>query len=93
MRLESFNLNNDVYMRLTPTGKKILNTQPYKLSAWKTDDEGYIHIPLWEVMRIFGKEMRMGMSEVPFVNNEIMIDTDKFERASQREALYFKEDV
>lgn len=76
----SFNINENVKIKLTKLGEKILLEKHTKLRAdillrtnndavgpyspRKTDSEGYTEMQLWQVMQDFGPHMGLG-NELP----------------------------
>ena len=78
------NINDEVYVKLTPYGKKIhkenwdrymANSKlPYKLNA---NPEGYTVFAMWDLMNIFGDCLYIGNTQIPFVNNEIKLKESK----------------
>lgn len=69
--MHKINTNDQVYVKLTETGKKILNSVPGYKDFSVLDSQGYYKFHLWELMQIFGEAHYIGCREVPFENNEI----------------------
>jgi hypothetical protein len=63
------NLNDLVTVRLTKSGRAILD-----LSGYTMNEDKKFH--LWELFRIFGHQIYMGMLEVPFEENSLSIEVD-----------------
>lgn len=55
-----FNLNNYVYVRLTPSGEKILAKSGI---SSKKDGDGYSRFQAWEFMEIFGSAFHLGAEQ------------------------------
>lgn len=85
----SVNVNYTCKVKLTKYGIKVWKEhwEPYrkvqssmnlKVNSYfdkpKLDSNGYMVTALWEIMQIFGKCLYMGNNEIPFVNNEILIE-------------------
>jgi hypothetical protein len=60
-----FNMNDYVKVKLNELGFTILET---KISYHKLDNEGYLTLPLWELMQLFGEHLFLGC-KVPFETN------------------------
>lgn len=71
-----FNINDNVYVRLTARGRSILleNAQPVPASASNAD--GYTRWQLWDLMQTFGKYLFNG-SIVPF-ETDIKLDVTTY---------------
>ena len=61
--LLSFNINYNVYVRLTEKGRNILRSE--KITIPQEDENGYSKWLLWELMYHFGSHIYNGC-EVPF---------------------------
>lgn len=66
------NLNDQVEVVLTKFGAKTYNEhlQQYNIASNKKEGDLLIE-HLWQLMRIFGPTIMMGMHEVPFKGNTI----------------------
>ena len=86
----NFNLNNHVRVKLTAEGRNVVKrdfestcgvgraTQAnYKAVAPKEDAEGWSEWKLWELMRMFGPHLNLGVLDV--MGTEIEIVTDERE--------------
>ncbi|MFC8685993.1 hypothetical protein [Brevibacillus porteri] len=60
-----FNMNDNARVKLTELGFTILEANKYYP---KPDDEGYLTLPLWELMKLFGEHLFLGC-KVPFETN------------------------
>lgn len=73
------NLNAPVTATLTAIGARIINEYfstshiPIKHLPPVRIAGDVINMPLWTVMKIFGEKIHNGMTEVPFVDNEVDI--------------------
>lgn len=72
------NLNHQVKLKLRPEGVTVFRNHFCRLRLdpdvyYKPCPEGYIRMPLWEMMSIFGHEMRMGMTQL-IEKNEIIFE-------------------
>lgn len=84
--MKEFNINEDVYLKLTKIGIAILKKRheelvgtPYK--GPRVDENGYTKMQLWEVMQIFGNYLIPGYSygkgiDLPFETNIAIADED-----------------
>jgi hypothetical protein len=83
--MAAINLNIKCKVKLTPFGEKALkdyycdylktvrlSTESLFESLHKPDENGYMNFQLWEMFMIFGSKIHMGMSEVPFEDNNIL---------------------
>lgn len=70
-----FNLNDRVRVKLTDTGRRIhrLDHDKYSVTCPKltyfepeTDEQGWSTFQLWDLMKLFGSHIYMGMPELPF---------------------------
>lgn len=80
MTFKRMNMNEYVKVKLTPYGKEIFTThcpQWYLIVSERGDKEGYVKIQMWELFEIFGSCLFLGNPNLPFENNEILIDTGK----------------
>jgi len=75
------NLNDTVYVRLNELGHSTLrkehedtfkDSKKFPYQSPQIDADGYCKFPLWELMRIFGPTMQLGML-VPFENCGIVV--------------------
>jgi len=81
MKYLSFNINDYVWVMLTPEGKKIYQHQFDKYppeiglipSPLHVEKDGWIKFNFWELMEIFGSHIYFGCN-VPFVDNIILFD-------------------
>lgn len=49
----SFNLNEEIYVKLTPCGKtRVMEKMPH--FSFNTDSDGYTMMQAWEFMEMFG---------------------------------------
>lgn len=75
--MEDFNVNNDIMVRLTDTGRKELKRQwdeihpehptIFKKYTPKTEDkDGWSRWQMWDIMAHLGHLMRNGVGRVPF---------------------------
>ena len=83
--MKEFSLNDNVKIKLSETGIKILNDtynaalkeavdnpsvlQSIIASRPKVDENGYVEMQLYEVMFIFGKYMNFGNPNMPISTN------------------------
>lgn len=81
------NMNDFVKVKLNNRGKiifyhqfdnlnlfvKVHGGKPIEPPTLEVDTDGYTSIQLWELMKIFGPHIGMGMP-VPFENNAIVIE-------------------
>jgi len=74
------NMNDKVKVRLSDFGRQVhkqwVQTTmggKFKFEPRAQDDEGWSEWSVWELMQTFGPFMRMGMPQVPFVDNEIKV--------------------
>lgn len=87
MKTIPFNLNENVRVKLTPYGHKVLldnylklmviypeKERPFPYRAPKEDDEGWSTWQMWVLMRELGEHM--GMTKSPFETN-ILIEIDE----------------
>jgi hypothetical protein len=65
----SINLNDDVKVKLTDSGRDVLAMQQLRRQQ---DADGYIKFQLWELMNIFGVHVYNGCS-IPFEFNRILL--------------------
>lgn len=76
----NLNLNLTIRVKLNELGKKILIAEDealikenpnlsYKVGA-RIDQDDYVHLPMWELMEIFGRHLSHG-SDMPFVDGNI----------------------
>ena len=89
MKEFTFNINNIIKVRLTDTGKDILNgyfsglckyyasIEPDEAipDQYAEDDKGYIRFQLWDFMNIFGSYFRLG-SPVIIQDNDIIFSEE-----------------
>lgn len=70
------NLNANVRVQLTEHGKIILAMDEY--ATEKPDENGFIEMQLWRLMRVFGSVMFMGNPNLPFenMNVELLFDAE-----------------
>lgn len=70
------NVNNNVRVKLTAAGEKVLEDYHTRLSskAPMPAAGGYREFPLWEWAQIFGQAMHMGMVGTLFEENNILVD-------------------
>ncbi|MDP2599095.1 MAG: hypothetical protein Q8P49_04680 [Candidatus Liptonbacteria bacterium] len=78
----SFNVNDEVEVRLTEAGKRIYRQHHGEISrkaSWNIairepqEQEGWSCFQMWVLMEIFGPHMHMGTPEAPFEENEIRL--------------------
>lgn len=69
------NINDRVRVKLTPHGKIIMAMNEYSVD--KPDADGWLELPLWELMWVFGQCMFHGNPNLPFEGNEIELKTRK----------------
>lgn len=68
------NLNVQVKVILTETGQDVYKKYRRQFSKFEETVPNELVLPLWEFAQIFGSEMFMGNTKVPFtVNNQIEI--------------------
>ena len=67
------NLNEKAQVILTKTGAEIYNKRVPEEFGPRHLEGTILVCPIWELFEIFGPEMYMGMPEVPFHQNEIML--------------------
>ena len=75
------NINDEVYVKLTPYGKaihkaswdKYMQASNFTYKEPDVNIVGLTKFPLWELMNIFGYCMYMGNTEIPFEFNEITV--------------------
>ncbi len=70
------NINDTIKIKLTNKGKEILlqkdceNSQfsPQLVNYYSSlvDSDGYMELPLWEIMSVFGNQMYNGNPNIPF---------------------------
>lgn len=77
--MQKFNINDSVYVKLTPKGYAIhrdywLPFTKDKYMPPSRDADGYSKFQLWDLMYVFGSHMHLGC-KVPF-ETEIVLDTD-----------------
>ena len=86
---QCFNINDKVKVRLTETGKKILQDNRRELNRRikecggeglgeleiEVDDEGFTECQLWVLMQTFGKHIMMGC-DLPFGTNILLQDCE-----------------
>lgn len=65
------NVNDKVRVKLTPHGEIILAMDEYATD--KPDVDGWLEMPLWELMRVFGPVMFHGNPNLPFEGNEVKL--------------------
>lgn len=71
------NINVQVRVTLSPFGKTILAADDMAhMRIVRIKDVDQHECALWELMRIFGRHMHMGMTEMPFVGNVVEINRD-----------------
>ena len=70
-----FNVNENVKVRLTESGKKIY-LKEHLSSLPEVDSEGYTQMQLWEVMNVFGPHLSLGMHEMAIETN-ILFEMEK----------------
>jgi len=72
------NLNEDVSVQLNERGREIyvkyFRARRLKPPPLKKEAGGWCAFHIWELMRIFGPELHMGLP-IPFVGNIIRIKT------------------
>ena len=74
---DSINMNEDVYVRLTLAGLRILLQSDSGERFYRYNYDRRLmalRAPLWELMEIFGPHHHMGMGETPFDDNVIYFD-------------------
>ncbi len=91
------NLNDKVTVTLTDHGKNIVDEYIRELELethmkfgylYKYDKNGKLSMELWNLMSLFGKHMRMGLSQI-FKDNEIKLTkTTKNKLINLRDELY-----
>lgn len=71
------NTNDQVSVRLTDTGMEILRQHWGEhfdgVCRHRLSPDGEYTESLWQIMRIFGPSIHLGMGEVPFVGNVVNI--------------------
>jgi hypothetical protein len=65
-----FNLNDKIKVKLTPTGRKYLKENNYKLT---TDKKGCLILSLWEFSGIFGNAFQSPTLDPPVEPNIILV--------------------
>lgn len=60
------NVNNKCRVKLTETGKAIIDKQSNWLKFYKYDENGYYTTELWEIMNLFGSYLNNGQMNIPF---------------------------
>ncbi len=64
------NLNNLYWVKLSNKGKKIYKEYYENLSIYKVynqpDIDGWIKLQLWQIMKIFGYNLSIGLHNLPF---------------------------
>lgn len=72
----TININRQVTARLTIRGARILKDYHEELGV-KPPKEVFsgeeVTLTLWELMNIFGPHVFMGVTQIPFVDNEITL--------------------
>jgi len=72
------NLNATAKVTLTSFGAGVYNAWVYRSPTWCHLDDKHtgdvLECQLWELMLIFGSTTRLGMVEVPFVDNAIEVE-------------------
>lgn len=63
------NLNAKVRVQLTEHGKIILEMDEYACN--KPDADGFLEMPFWELMRVFGPVMFNGNPHLPFTDMNV----------------------
>jgi hypothetical protein len=85
MPLFKCNLNNYAYVRLTPAGERAWAAYwkitceegvPESVRSAATMPDGTVRFQLHTLIHIFGPMIRFGNSELPFVKNDLEIDTN-----------------
>ena len=79
----NLNLNDNIKVKLTEFGEKIIDSEYAELRIaypdldlvplYVPDDEGYYQFQIWEFMKIFGKYMLMTLNQVIVDNNIIVV--------------------
>lgn len=79
----ALNINSYVRIKLTDYGLEILRSNHERISEEtksdsefvppEVDEKGYSKMMLWQVMNIFGKELFMGATNMPFAE-DILIE-------------------
>jgi len=64
------NMNQLIYVKLTERGEKVLKQKDFGL--FTPNEEGYYVMEMWQIIRIFGNEMHMGV-DILFEKNVIEI--------------------
>lgn len=68
-REATINLNDVVRVQLTVSGKKIADSAPYV----SYDADGNAVMMVWQLMALFGPHLYVGMSDPPFVGNQLLV--------------------
>lgn len=71
MKQITFNINDEVRIKLTELGEKLYTEKYSKHYFAKKDENGYIEIQLWQVMSIFGPHM-YNSGDLPFETDIII---------------------
>ncbi|EKU98056.1 hypothetical protein Lepto7375DRAFT_7315 [Leptolyngbya sp. PCC 7375] len=66
----SLNLNDSVWVRLTPQAKNLIVNREY---LYAQESDGWSKWQLWVLMNEFGPHMVMGFNNQLFENNEISL--------------------
>ncbi|MTI60316.1 MAG: hypothetical protein FH762_10150 [Firmicutes bacterium] len=64
------NINQKVKVILTDTGKDIL-LEKAPIIYYHECNGDYLELELWKLMQVFGNEIYLGISETPFIDNQI----------------------
>ncbi len=84
--MKNLSINNEVWIKLTAEGRKTLElydapvTKKGQTVKRKTMN-GYTQFQLWEVMHIFGKNLFVGNTKIPFGTNIKIDEKDLLDRA------------
>lgn len=77
--MKNLSLNADVKVQLTEYGYKIMEelAKQFGGKLADIDDEGFIKIQLWELMKIFGQYTYAGNPNQVFVSTSIQINEEE----------------
>ena len=84
--MKNLSINSDVWIKLTNEGKRILelyyvDSHGNKIEMNRKTKNGYTKFQLWEVMYLFGNEMSIGKTSLPFETNIKIDEKDLKDRA------------
>jgi hypothetical protein len=79
-----FNLNNQIKVKLTKTGKKYLKQKNIKLT---TDEEGFLTLPLWEFAGIFGDALLPTLDPPVEPNIILIVDRQLTSKSSNEQPV------